>query len=150
MTTAREIMSRKVITIETTTPTTEIAKIMNKNNVSCIVLTQDEKPCGIITERDYLSKVIAQNKKASDLSSTQIMSSPLTTVSSSALVDEIAQTMLEKKIRHVVVVDDGQPLGIIAVTDFLKHLNTIIVDSKNYRKDLYENLFEEYEYWDRQ
>ena len=150
MTTAREIMSRKLITIETSTPPTEIAKIMNKNNVSCIVLTQNENPCGIITERDYLSKVIVQNKKASDLSSTQIMSSPLTTVSSSALVDDVAQTMLEKKIRHVVVVDDGQPLGIITVTDFLKHLSAIIADSDGYRKDLYGNLFEEYEYWDRQ
>jgi CBS domain-containing protein len=143
-------MSRKVITIETTSSTTEIAKIMNKNNISCIVLTQNEKPCGIITERDYLSKVIAQNKKASDLSPTQIMSSPFTTVSSVATVDDVAQTMLDNKIRHVVVTDGTHPIGIITITDFLKHINTIVSDSADYRKDLYEGLFEEHEYWDRQ
>lgn len=149
MTTARDIMSKKVVTIETTSPITEIAKIMNKNNISSIVLTENEKPCGIITERDYLSKIIAQNKKASDLSPTQIMSSPFTTVSAAALVDDVAQTMLKNKIRHVVVMDKGYPIGIITITDFLKHINTIITDSDEYKKDLYESLFEEHEYWDR-
>jgi CBS domain-containing protein len=147
MNTAREIMSKKVVSIETAISTTEIAKIMNKNNVSCIVLTQNEKPCGIITERDFLSKVIAQNKKPSDLSSIEMISSPLTTVSSFASVDDVAQTMLENKIRHVVVVDDGHPLGIITVTDFLKHLNTILLDSENYNTELYQNLFDDYQHW---
>lgn len=150
MTTIRDIMSRKVVTIETSSSTTEIAKIMNKNNISCIVLTQNEKPCGIITERDYLTKIIAQNKKASDLSPMQIMSSPFTTISPSATTDEAAQIMLENKIRHVVVIEDGHPIGIITITDFLKHLNTIVTDSADYRGDLYESLFEEHEYWDRQ
>ena len=150
MTTARDIMSKKIITIETNSSVTEIAKIMNKNNISCIVLTENEKPCGIITERDYLSKIIAQNKKASEISPTQIMSSPSTTVSAIALVDDVAQTMLENKIRHVVVMDKDQPIGIITITDFLKHINTIVPDSDEYRRDLYEGLFEEHEYWDRQ
>ena len=150
MTTARDIMSKKIITIETSSSVVEIAKIMNKNNISCIVLTKNEKPCGIITERDYLSKIIAQNKKASDLSPTQIMSSPFTTVSAVSLVDDVAQTMLENEIRHVVVMDKDHPIGIITITDFLKHINTIVTDSDEYRKDLYEGLFEEHEYWDRQ
>ena len=150
MTNARDIMSKKIITIETSSSVVEIAKIMNKNNISCIVLTENEKPCGIITERDYLSKIIAQNKEASDLSPTQIMSSPFTTVSAVSLVDDVAQTMLENKIRHVVVMDKDHPIGIITITDFLKHINAIVTDSDEYRKDLYEGLFEEHEYWDRQ
>lgn len=149
MTTARDIMSKKIITIETTSSITEIAKIMNKNNTSCIVLTENEKPCGIITERDYLSKIIAQNKKATDLSPTQVMSSPFITVSADMQVDKVAQIMLENKIRHIVVIDKDHPIGIITITDFLKHINTIITDSEEYRKDLYESIFEEHEYWDR-
>jgi Predicted signal-transduction protein containing cAMP-binding and CBS domains len=78
------------------------------------------------------------------------MSSPFTTVSAVALVDDVAQTMLENEIRHVVVMDKDHPIGIITITDFLKHINTIVTDSDEYRKDLYEGLFEEHEYWDRQ
>jgi signal-transduction protein with cAMP-binding, CBS, and nucleotidyltransferase domain len=57
--------------------------------------------------------------------------------------------MLENKIRHVVVMDNAHPVGIITITDFLKHLNTLVTDSSEYKKDLYESLFEEHEYWDR-
>ncbi|MGI0061655.1 MAG: CBS domain-containing protein [Nitrosotalea sp.] len=150
MLTAREIMSKKVITMESTTSPIDIAKIMHKNNVSCVIVTQNEKPSGIITERSFLSQISTQNKKPSDVKSTEIMSSPVTTVSASASIDDVAQTMLEGKIRHVLVVNNNQSLGIISVTDFLKHIGTIIADSDNYKKDLYENLFEEYEYCDSQ
>ena len=55
--------------------------------------------------------------------------------------------MLNNKIRRVIVADNDQALGIITVTDFVKHLNTIVAETENYPKDLYENLFDEYEYW---
>lgn len=143
-------MSKKIITMESTASTTDIAKIMHKNNVSCVIVTQNDKPSGIITERSFLSQISAQNKKPSDMKSTEMMSSPVTTVSASASVDDVAQTMLAGKIRHVLVVNNDQPLGIISVTDLLKHFGAITNDSDNYKKDLYENLFEEYEYWDKQ
>ncbi len=148
MSTARDIMSKKLITLDSTVSAFEIAKIMDKNNVSCVVLTKNEIPQGIITERDLLSKVIALNKRPSEFVATEIMTTPITTVSSRTPVDEIAQKMLDKKIRRVVVMDNNQLLGIITVTDFVKHLNTILVDSENYKAELYQNLLEDYEYWD--
>jgi len=145
--TARDIMSKKLVTLDSTVSVAEVAKIMDKNNVSCIVLTKDEKTQGIVTERDLLSKVIVPNKKSSELLAREIMTSPVTSVSSFTPVDEIAQKMLDTKIRRVIVMDDGRPLGIITVTDFVKHLNTIFTDSENYKAELYQNLFEDYEYW---
>ena len=147
MSTARDIMSKKLVTLDSTVSAAEVAKIMDKNNVSCIVLTKDEKSQGIVTERDLLSKVIVPNKKSSELLAREIMTSPVTSVSSLTPVDEIAQKMLDKKIRRVIVMDDGHPLGIITVTDFVKHLNTILSDSENYKAELYQNLFEDYEHW---
>jgi signal-transduction protein with cAMP-binding, CBS, and nucleotidyltransferase domain len=148
MNTARDIMSKKLITLDSTVSAAEVAKIMDKNNVSCIVLTKDEKSQGIVTERDLLSKVLVPNKKSSELLAREIMTSPVTTVSSLTPVDEIAQKMIDKKIRRVIVSDNGQPLGIITVTDFVKHLNTILSDSQNSKAELYQNLIDEYEYWD--
>jgi signal-transduction protein with cAMP-binding, CBS, and nucleotidyltransferase domain len=147
MTIARDIMSKKLITLDSTVSAAEVAKIMDKNNVSCVVLTKNDKPQGIVTERDLLSKVSAPNKKSSEIMANEIMTSSLTIVSSLTPVNEIAQKMLDKKIRRVVVADNEQPLGIITVTDFVKHLSTILTDTEKYPKNLYENLFEEYEYW---
>ncbi len=147
MTTARDIMSKKLVSLETSVSATEIAKLMAKNNVSCIILTKDEKPFGIVTERDLLTKVTAQDKKSSDLTAKEVMSSPVTLVSSMTPVEEVAQKMIDSKVRRVIVADDGQAVGIITVTDFVKNLNSIISDSGEYKKNIYENLFEEYEFW---
>ena len=147
MTTAKDIMSKKVVSIEPTVSATEVAKLMDRNNVSCVVLMLNEEPYGIITERDLLSKVTALNKRSSDIKAEEIMSSPVTLVSSFTPVDEVAQRMIENKIRRVVVVDGHQPVGIITVTDFVKHLSSIAEDYDDYKKDLYQSLIDEYDHW---
>jgi CBS domain-containing protein len=146
MITAHDIMSKKVISIESTVSATEIAKLMDRNKVSCIVLTKNDKPYGMVTERDLLTKITALNKKSSELSATEVMTSPITTVSSMTPIEEVAEKMISNKMRRVVVADNEQPVGIITVTDFAKHLNTIISGSENYNKEVYDNLFDEYEY----
>ena len=147
MSVARDIMSKKLVTLDSTVSAAEVAKIMDKNNVSCIVLTKDDKSQGIVTERDLLSKVMVPSKKSSEIMAREIMTSPITSVSSQTPVDEVAQKMIDKKIRRVIVIDNGQPLGIITVTDFVKHLNTILLDSENPKAELYQNLIDDYERW---
>ena len=147
MSTARDIMNKKLITLDSTIPVSEVAKIMEKNNVSCIVITKNEKLQGMVTERDLLSKVIIPNKKPLELTAHEIMTSPVIVVSPLTPVYEIAQKMLDNKIRRVVVADNEQPLGIITVTDFIKHIHAILSDSEGHKSKLYENLFEDYEDW---
>ena len=147
MTTARDIMSNKVITIESNVSTAEIAKIMDKNKVSSIIITKDQKPIGVVTERDLVSKIVAQNKRPSEIKTAEITSSPLLVVSPLTPVDDIAEKMVDKKIRRVVVMDLDQPLGIITITDFVKHLHGMLADSEKYNQDLYQGLIEDWEYW---
>ena len=147
MTTAKDIMSKKVVSVEPSVSATEIAKLMDRNNVSCVVLMLNEEPYGIVTERDLVSKITAFNKRSSEIKAEEIMSSPVTSVSSFTPTDEVAQKMIENKIRRVIVVDGQQPVGIITVTDFVKHLNLILEDFDNYKKDLYKSLIEEYDHW---
>ncbi|MBI3623593.1 CBS domain-containing protein [Candidatus Pacearchaeota archaeon] len=147
MSTARDIMNKKLITLDSTVSVYEVAKIMDKNNVSCIVLTKNEKPQGIITERDLLSKVIVPNKKPLELIASEIMTSPITVVSPLTHVNDVAQKMFDKKIRRVVVADNEQTFGIITVTDFVKHVHTILSDSEGSKTEFYKNLFEDYEDW---
>lgn len=147
MTIARDIMSSKVVTIESSVSATEVAKIMDKNKVSSIIITKDQLPIGIVTERDLVSRIVAQNKKPSEVKIIDITTSPLVVVSPLTPTDDIAEKMIDKKIRRVVVMDSNQPLGIITVTDFVKHLNDILVDYENYNHDLYKQLIEDWEHW---
>jgi CBS domain-containing protein len=147
MTTAREIMSSKIVTIESNVSSAEIAKIMERNKVSSIIITKDQKPIGIVTERDLVSKIVAQNKKPSEVKTIDITTSPLVVVSPLTPVDEVAEKMIDKKIRRVVVMDMDQPLGIITVTDFVKYLHGMLADNEKYKQDLYQQLIEDWEHW---
>jgi len=147
MTTAQDIMSKKVVAIESNSTTSDIAKLMDKNRVSSIIITKDEKPVGIITERDMVSKITAQNKKPSEVKTAEIMTSPLVVVSPLTPVDEVAEKMILNKIRRVVVLNGTETLGIITVTDFVKHFHSMLSLDKEYNKKLYQDLIEDWEYW---
>ncbi len=148
MQTAKDIMSRKVISIESEDVTaSDIAKIMSKNKNGSIIITKNERPDGIITEKDLLSKVVAKDKRPSEIKAFDISSRPIMLVSPTTPVDEIAEKMLSNKIRHIVVSDGKQVSGIIAVTDFMKHLHSLLTEESEYKKELYDGLFEDWEYW---
>ena len=147
MTNARDIMSKKVISIEVNSSASDIAKLMDKNKVSSIIITKNDKPYGIVTERDMLSKITAQNKKPSEIKTTELMSFPLVLVSSLTPADEIAEKMIHNKIRCIVVSDGAEASGIITVTDFVKHFHSLLSSDKNYNRKLYEDLIEDWEYW---
>ena len=140
-------MSNKVVTMESSESAVDIAKIMEKNKVSSIIITKDQKPIGIITERDLVSKIISQNKKPSEVKIADIISSPIVVVSPLTPVDEVAEKMIDRKIRRVVVEDMDQPSGIITVTDFVKHLHKMLADNEDYKHDAYQRLIEDWEHW---
>ena len=147
MITARDIMSKRVVTIESDVPASDIAKLMDKNKVSSIIITKDNKPYGIISERDMLSKVVAQNKKPAEIRTTELMSPSLVMVGPLTPVEEVAEKMILNKIRRVIVSDGKQALGIVTVTDFVKHLYAMISSAEDYKKDFYKDLIEDWEYW---
>ena len=147
MTTAQDIMSKKVVAVESNSTASDIAKLMDKNRVSSIIITKEEKPYGIITERDIVSKITAQNKKPSEVKTVEIMTSPLVVVSSLTPVDEVAEKMILNKIRRIVVLNGTETLGIITVTDFVKHFHSMLSSDKEYNKKLYQDLIEDWEYW---
>jgi len=147
MTTAQDIMSKKVVAVESNSTASDIAKLMDKNRVSSIIITKEEKPYGIITERDIVSKITAQNKKPSEVKTVEIMTSPLVVVSSLTPVDEVAEKMILNKIRRIVVLNGTETLGIITVTDFVKHFHSLLSSDKEYNKKLYQDLIEDWEYW---
>jgi len=147
MNNAQNIMSKKAIAVELSSSVLDVAKLMDKNKVSGVIITKDGKPYGIITERDMLSKISSQNKKPSEVKAGDIMSFPLVIVTPLTPVDEIVEKMILNKIRRIVVSNGDETLGIITVTDFIKHFHSMLSSDKEYNKKLYQDLIEDWEYW---
>jgi CBS domain-containing protein len=115
----------------------DVSKLMAKHRIGSIVVIEgnNKKPVGIITERDIIKKVSAQNKSADQVAVRHIMSSPLITVKSIDSVDTAAETIAENKIKRLVVLEqDGSMVGILSVSDIAKKLAKILTeDYSRYR-----------------
>ena len=115
----KDVMKTNVVSIDSSKTIKDAACMMDESNVGCVIITKDNTPTGIITERDFVKRVAAKNK---DLSSplSEVMSSPLTTISSDETVWEAAEKMKENGIHKLPVLEGNQVTGIITTTDLVE------------------------------
>jgi CBS domain-containing protein len=117
----------------------DVTRLMAKHRIGSVVVIEgknnNKKPVGIITERDIIKKVSAQNKTANQVAVRHIMSSPLVTVNSIDSIDTAAETIAENKVKRLVVLEqDGSMVGILSVSDIAKKLAKILTeDYSRYR-----------------
>ncbi len=97
-------------------------EIMVENNVSSLVVVEDENLVGIFTERDYARKVILKGKSSKETSIGEIMSVNVITVTPDSTVDECMQLMTGKFIRHLPVLENGKMVGIVSIGDLVKYI----------------------------
>jgi CBS domain-containing protein len=135
-----EIMSkREVVTVDINdNPSVlDVAKLMAKHRIGSVVVVEysNNKPIGIITERDIIKKVSAQNNVADQVAVRHIMSSPLIAVKSIDSIDTAAEAMAKNKVKRLVVLEqDGTIIGVLSVSDIAKKLAKILTeDYSRYR-----------------
>lgn len=115
----KDVMSTNVLSIDSSKTVKEAACMMDDANVGCIIITKDGSPSGILTERDFVKRIVSQNKALSTLLS-EVMSSPLTVIGPNETVWEAAEVMKQKRIHKLPVQEDNKVLGIITTTDLVK------------------------------
>lgn len=122
----RNVMSEKLEKIIENMSAQEAAKKMGAVNTSSLLVTDfNDKPVGIITERDLVRRVVAHDANSKTVVIKKIMSSPIATIDANSSVEAAADLMMQNQVRHLLVVDDedvNKPLGIITSTDFTTYL----------------------------
>ena len=135
--TVKELMVKTVMAMDLNTNARDCAKAMAKRGVSCAVIVQSGSAVGIVTERDLVSKVLADNMDAKNVLVRDIMSTPLITVSPSAKLTEAAGLMAEYRVRRLVVVDQqGSLVGIVTAGDLARSL----AEKHGYREVLFNAI----------
>ncbi len=115
----REVMSPHVIAADINESLIDVANEMIKYDRSSAIIIEDEKPIGIITERDISRKIIPNDRKPSTVSLSEIMTSPLITIDHNTSVSDAIQMMLEHKIRRLPVFRNADLIGIITSQDIV-------------------------------
>jgi CBS domain-containing protein len=122
-TTVGQLMTERLETISPSDTAQEAAKKMRDKKVSSLVVTDvEDKPIGIVTERDLVRQVCTKVINSNDVVVHHIMSSPLATIDANSSVEVAADIMIQNKVRHLLVVDENKVLGIITPSDFTGYL----------------------------
>jgi CBS domain-containing protein len=129
--TLRDMMRKRLETIEESASVQEAAKKMKDKEISSlIVVNRDGKPQGLVTERDLVTKVCVNDTITSAITNREIMSVPLITIDSTSPPAIAADMMLRYNVRHLLVIDDknnsdkSDPkhfIGIITPLDFARY-----------------------------
>ena len=98
----------------------DIAIFMNKYQIGCVIIVDDEKPVGIITERDLIKRVICKKLAPEKLRAIEIMSKPLVNASPNMRAGDAAKIMLQWNIKKLPVVEEDKLVGLVTLTDLLR------------------------------
>ena len=117
-----DVMTKAIISVTNETTVFQVAKMMEQGGIGAVLVKKNGNLSGIITDRDYATKIVAHNLP-SDTPVEQIMSSPLITINFDESISAAAERMTSKKIRKLAVTDNGKIIGLITSTDLVTQLS---------------------------
>ena len=120
----RDIMQKNVITIQENKTALDAAKLISEKDISFLVIEKDAKPIGVITERDFVRKIAAEDKNPSQVPLSEIMSYKFRWVDPSTDIEDAVQKMLNHNIRRLIVLENEKLVGVITQTDLADFLRS--------------------------
>jgi len=124
---AKDIVEKDFLSLPRDTTALNAARQMKeKRHGFAIVASPTGSPEGIVTEWDYLSKIVAEGKDSSHVKLGDIMTSELVSVDANVGLDQVAELMARKGIRRVLVLKDRKVIGVITAGSMLSRLKEYV------------------------
>jgi CBS domain-containing protein len=115
------LINNKLITCSLHDSVKDVASKMKQDGVGSILVTEDQRPVGIITDRDLVLRCVARDADCSSMNAADIMSGPAVTIGSDAGVYDVVRVMKSNKIRRVAVVNQmGKAIGLLSFGDLFQ------------------------------
>lgn len=112
-------MRKRIITADEETSVEAVAKIMGEESIGSVIITRNEEPLGIFTERDLLTKFLAQDKSLKIVVG-EACSSPLITAPVTSTIHDAAAIMTSKHIKRLPIIKDSTLVGILSARDLVE------------------------------
>jgi CBS domain-containing protein len=123
MKTVRQLLQAKskgLCTIAPDARVFEALKVMAEKDIGALLVVQNDKLAGILSERDYARKVILHGKSSHDTPVSEIMTERVICVQPANTVEECMALMTDKRIRHLPVIENGKLIGVLSIGDLVK------------------------------
>jgi len=115
----RDVMTYPAITEDEDASVAKIVKEMKMSGISSVAIKKGDAPVGIVTDRDVVTKVIMKGRDPGEAKAKEIMSSPLMTIESDASLGRAGKVMIEKGIRRLPVIENGELVGIVSLRNIV-------------------------------
>ena len=126
MKSAAQILKSKpeqtVVTVTPATPVFDAVKLMAEKNIGALLVLEDQKIVGIITERDYARKIVLMGRSSKETPVREIMTFPVMYVRPDQSNEECMALMTDNRVRHLPVVDEGKLIGLVSIGDLVKDI----------------------------
>ncbi len=115
--TVRDVMTANPVTLPTDATVLDAAKKMREANIGDVIVLDGDSICGVVTDRDIVVRVLAEEREPAGTKLNEICSGDLATVSPDDDLTRAGDLMRERSVRRVPVVEDGKPVGIVSIGD---------------------------------
>jgi CBS domain-containing protein len=115
-----DVMVEDVVTVEEDITVKKAVAIMNKYEIGCLIVTKRSKPVGIITERDMLTRVLAESRASEKTKVAEVMSRPLIVADPNMELEEAAKLMFKMKVKKLPILSEGRLVGLVTLTDLAR------------------------------
>jgi CBS domain-containing protein len=113
----RDVMTTHPVALPATSSVIEAAQAMRDSDIGDVIVVENGRICGIVTDRDITVRGVAEERNISSLTLGDICSRQLTTLSPTDSVDDAVLLMREKALRRLPVIEGDTPVGIVSLGD---------------------------------
>jgi CBS domain-containing protein len=115
------LMKRDPVGVEAAASVADAARLMNQARVGAVLVLEGGRLVGIFSERDLLTRVVAEGRDPAATKVSEVATRPVATAAAGASLRQCAETLREQGVRHLPVVDaGGKPIGILSARDFFE------------------------------
>ena len=118
-----KLANRGCITVADDANILALAELLKKHNIGAVMaVAKDQKPTGVVSERDIVRYLVTASTGAADTVVSEIMSTDFIACDLSTTSSELMEIMTNHKIRHIPIIDNGQLLGMVSIGDVVSRL----------------------------
>jgi len=113
-------MTKEPRVVRRDTSVQEVVATMSKYDISSVIVVQEKRPVGMITHKDIVSKIVQTRIPPDAVKAIEVMTTPVVTISEDASIEEAAKLMSKRHIKKLVIVRNGELVGIITSSDLVR------------------------------